>query len=117
MAGLRLNVLRLITMKIIRLLAICILCITTSQAIAQEWLDLYNQSIADYESYNLDGARMVKGCSKGCEESYCCDFCKHYNFNGDRKGRYLYIGYCSLYKKKSEPWDGCKRFYCEFIEE
>jgi len=44
-------------MLTIRLLAICVFYLTTSQAMAQEWLDLYNQSIVDYENYRLDAAR------------------------------------------------------------
>ena len=59
----------------------------------------------------------MKGCSEGCIELAVCDFCKYYNFNGNKNGTYIELGYCTLYKTKKHPEsDICKRFYCKEID-
>ena len=54
-----------------------------------------------------------------CEpETSCCDFCKHYDFNGlDNGGRhgvlYTGAGFCKLTKEQRDPGDCiCDDFYC-----
>jgi len=50
-------------------------------------------------------------CEPGCTP--LCDFCKHYNFNGDKLGRYTGNGRCILHDEPSEPYDYCEEdFYC-----
>ena len=45
-----------------------------------------------------------------------CDFCKHYDFNGeeweDGAIVYVYKGMCNKYNKRSDPDDGCNDFVC-----
>lgn len=41
-----------------------------------------------------------------------CDFCKHYEFNGDEEGKYTGNGYCKFHMKLMDPGDGCEDFYC-----
>ena len=46
-----------------------------------------------------------------------CDFCKHYDFNGNENGAYTGDGYCNLLKEPKEPHDDCDQFHCEWAEE
>lgn len=47
----------------------------------------------------------------------CCDFCKHYQFNGDEKGRYLDNGMCSIKHERRDPGDNiCQEFVCFKLE-
>ena len=41
-----------------------------------------------------------------------CDFCRHYNFNANRRGTYVEKGFCRYYGKKKDPGDMCKNFWC-----
>lgn len=49
-----------------------------------------------------------------CNECYdfICDFCKHYNFNGDEDGAYQGNGICTLDNSRKEPLETCDNFYC-----
>lgn len=49
-------------------------------------------------------------CRAGCIP--LCDFCNHYNFNGDEQGRYTEDGRCTLHDEASEPYYYCEDFYC-----
>jgi len=42
-----------------------------------------------------------------------CDFCKFYNFNPDKEGAYIGLGYCTKHKKASAPEHDCDDFECE----
>lgn len=46
-----------------------------------------------------------------------CDFCKHYNFNGDENGAYTENGFCTFHNQKKDPSDFCEDFYCFNIKE
>ncbi len=62
---------------------------------------------------------MAKYCSFDCAfTGPVCDFCKHYNFNGDSLGRYTGEGYCKLTMKQMDPEQGsnCNDFYCRTID-
>lgn len=52
----------------------------------------------------------MKFCGEGCVDA--CDFCTHYNFNGDDEGCYTGDGYCNLHKENSDPGDTCEDFHC-----
>lgn len=56
---------------------------------------------------------MVTLCCPECIP--LCDFCDHYNFNADEKGRYTGNGWCTLRNEPSEPYDYCEDFYCFLI--
>ena len=48
---------------------------------------------------------------------WVCDFCKHYQFNGEDHGGkhgpvYVDKGCCMLHFLRSDPGDGCEYFYC-----
>ena len=48
-----------------------------------------------------------------CEECFpICDFCRFYNFNGDKDGAYTGNGYCVKHEIRKEPDDCCKDFIC-----
>lgn len=66
---------------------------------------------------------MAKFCV-GCSESAVCDFCKHFDFNGEaalgENGEsyanvYVGNGYCRLHNKPADPGSGCDDFYCRRI--
>lgn len=59
----------------------------------------------------------MKLCSKCDTRATCCDFCTHYDFNGDQLGRYTDDGYCKLHKRRSEPEYVCDDFHCEHAKE
>lgn len=51
---------------------------------------------------------------KDCDpRACCCDFCKHYDFNADDKGRYTGDGFCKLHQINSDPANECDDFHCE----
>jgi hypothetical protein len=52
----------------------------------------------------------MKGCSSTCEA--ICDFCRMYNFNGDKDGAYTDEGYCVFHEKPMLPEAGCDDFIC-----
>lgn len=65
----------------------------------------------------------MKKCSdKEFECVVACDYCKHYDFNGqmeiDDEGKkynvYTGDGWCRLYKRQRDPeeGDGCEGFHC-----
>ena len=57
-------------------------------------------------------------CGPNCEETGpICDFCKHYDFNGDATGAYTGDGFCNLHKRESDPIDACDDFFCFKIQE
>lgn len=53
---------------------------------------------------------MTVLCDEGCIP--LCDFCKHYNFNGDELGCYTGNGQCILHNEPAEPCYYCDDFYC-----
>lgn len=56
---------------------------------------------------------MKRYCSEECKKiGPMCDFCKFYDFNGDKYGFYIERGYCRFHKKAKEPFEGCKDFVC-----
>jgi hypothetical protein len=58
----------------------------------------------------------MKFCSECVgEDGACCDFCTHYDFNGDEKGVYTGNGKCVLRKEDSEPYEVCDDFECRKI--
>ena len=57
----------------------------------------------------------MKRCSDECQP--CCDFCKHYYFNGDANGVYIGKGACKLRNEPSDPHDECEDFYCFRVKE
>lgn len=44
-----------------------------------------------------------------------CDFCRHYNFNGNETGAYTGDGFCCLRQKPMEPEGGCDQFHCNGV--
>ena len=63
----------------------------------------------------------MKLCSDIPYECYpICDFCKHYNFNGEETGSkhdpvYVDKGCCKLHFMREDPGGGCEYFYCRRI--
>ncbi len=65
----------------------------------------------------MANAKQVKDCSK------ICDFCKHFNFNGepliDKDGKqwenaiYVGKGWCCLHKRREDPAHTCEKFSCQ----
>lgn len=55
----------------------------------------------------------MKLCPK-CEPEVgpVCDFCKHFDFNGDATGAYTGDGWCRLHKEPRDPASGCDDFHC-----
>ena len=53
-----------------------------------------------------------------CEpETSCCDFCKHYDFNG-RDSIYTGEGFCKLTNEQRDPGDFiCDNFYCGLADQ
>ena len=56
-----------------------------------------------------------------CERRWptVCDFCKHYQYNGEDVGGkhgpvYVDKGCCGLHFLRSDPEDGCKYFHCKW---
>ncbi len=54
-----------------------------------------------------------------------CDFCRHYQFNGEpeeRRGKIIQIyvdkGFCEFHQKRKDPGEGegCDDFYCFKLE-
>lgn len=63
---------------------------------------------------------MAEYCSQDCKETGAiCDFCIHYNFNGDEEGSYTGDGYCKLLDIYTDPHDGfdCEHFHCFRIKQ
>lgn len=56
----------------------------------------------------------MKKCNKGCYP--ICDYCKFYEFNPDRDGGYIGLGYCTKYKMGKDPCSVCNGFECIFVE-
>jgi hypothetical protein len=60
---------------------------------------------------------LAKFCNDECEHlGAICDFCVHYDFNGDEDGTYTGDGWCRKLQKSSEPHYGCDEFVCFRIE-
>lgn len=55
----------------------------------------------------------MKFCGEGCIDA--CDFCMHYNFNGDEDGAYTGDGECNLHKEQADPGDTCEDFHCSKV--
>ncbi len=63
-------------------------------------------------------------CSK-CTPYPVCDFCKHFNFNGEN-GVYIDKGWCNKFNERKDPEDGrtkifgktieCEEFYCRMYD-
>jgi heat shock protein HslJ len=55
----------------------------------------------------------MKLCSDKQDGCYpICDSCKHYEFNGDEKGRYTGNGYCNKHQEQMSPERYCDDFHC-----
>lgn len=56
----------------------------------------------------------MKPCGPDCAGDGICDFCKYYDFNGDRDGVYLGNGQCRhpAHPGRREPYDGCDDYHC-----
>jgi hypothetical protein len=54
-----------------------------------------------------------------CEPRFAavCDFCKHYNFNGNADGAYTGDGWCRLHFRPEDPGSGCYDFHCKRADE
>lgn len=52
----------------------------------------------------------MKMCSEGCVDA--CDFCVHYEFNGDKSGAYTGDGFCQLHHVNADPHETCDDFHC-----
>lgn len=52
---------------------------------------------------------------KHCEEFPICDFCVHYDFNGDEQGAYTDEGRCvhPAHPHPAEPDETCADFKCQ----
>lgn len=59
---------------------------------------------------------MATYCPKCIPQMNVCDFCKFYDFNGDKEGRYIERGYCRFHKEAREPGDGCDDFVCTHVK-
>jgi hypothetical protein len=49
-------------------------------------------------------------------EGWCdpaCDFCEHYDFNGDEDGVYTGDGWCRLHKRPEDPDSYCEDYLCK----
>ena len=44
----------------------------------------------------------------------CCDFCEHYDFNGDVNGTYIEEGFCRLLNERKDPGDQCLAYLCKY---
>ncbi len=57
---------------------------------------------------------LCPDCSPRDARAAICDFCKHYNFNGDKDGCYVGKGECThpAHRGPREPVDACRYFYC-----
>ena len=56
---------------------------------------------------------MAQYCSDECKDiGPVCDFCRHYDFNGDGNGAYTGDGRCNLHGEYHDPWFGCEDFIC-----
>jgi hypothetical protein len=59
----------------------------------------------------------MKLCPKcGDPRFVCCDFCLHFEFNGDNKGCYTGDGYCKLHKAPQDPGNVCEDFHCQDLK-
>jgi hypothetical protein len=58
----------------------------------------------------------MKLCKQCNEDIVCCDFCRMFNYNGDKEGIYLGNGYCVYHEKRTEPIDVCNDFICMFYK-
>jgi len=65
----------------------------------------------------------MRKCDEECPA--ICDFCKHYNYNGEdltqdgivyKNAVYTYNGFCTLHCQRKEPYDECSDFYCSTID-
>ena len=63
----------------------------------------------------------MKLCNNCQEQFNVCDFCKHFNFNGEDRGSkhgpaYVDKGCCVVHFMRCDPGDSvCDWFECEFI--
>lgn len=54
-----------------------------------------------------------KYCDEHCAEiGPVCDFCQHYDFNGDDSGVYTGNGWCNKHNEPRDPVDGCEDYVC-----
>jgi hypothetical protein len=56
-----------------------------------------------------------------CEDcTVACDFCKHFDFNGDKtiEGYRIYTGdgWCRLKKIDTDPGDYCDNYHCKRVK-
>ena len=52
-----------------------------------------------------------------CDPIYyaVCDFCRYYDFNGTKDGKYTGNGWCRFHKRQEDPGSGCDDFHCENV--
>lgn len=55
----------------------------------------------------------MKTCAEDCIPA--CDFCRHYDFNGDEEGRYIGEGICNLHNIGRHPGEECEDFHCRAV--
>jgi len=55
-------------------------------------------------------------CGDGYECIPICDFCYYYDFNSDKHGVYIGLGYCRLKQEGIEPSDVCDKFLCANVK-
>ena len=56
---------------------------------------------------------MAVYCCKECEQTGpVCDYCAHYDFNGDANGFYTGDGWCKFHEKPIDPLSGCDDYVC-----
>lgn len=54
---------------------------------------------------------IKKGFCKACDYPLC-DFCYFYDFNPNKDGAYIGLGYCRLRKEAKRPEEHCSKFIC-----
>jgi hypothetical protein len=54
----------------------------------------------------------IKGCTDECSRHSACDFCRLFNYNGDKDGTYLGLGYCVFHERPTDPGSYCEDFIC-----
>lgn len=55
---------------------------------------------------------MIK-CDNNCPA--VCDYCVHYDFNGDENGAYTRDGWCRLREEQRDPEEDCDGFCCKLV--
>lgn len=45
-------------------------------------------------------------------EADCCDNCRHFSFNPDKRGNYAGNGFCNKHQRREDPSGDCDDFHC-----